>query len=797
LEVVLAFYDTLQVLDRNGVALWSRTIPSYVGQYGSGELRLGMLADVTGDGLPEILVAQKTSEKVGNIFVYDGFGNLVTTFSWTVPKDGSFNVYAVLDGADGRKKVYAEIFSNWEDVSQRGSVLFDDGNGSQDWRYAAGRNLRPSIGDLDGDGDLELVSRNWVATHNVSSNCGYGWNTCTDDSNLWTVVLEQDGDEVWSRPLRDVPTGGELTNIVVDLDRNGTKEILALESHWDGAWHGGFSRVHLLDAADGHILRTFMGPYNVAWRGAVVTDLNRDGKDEVIAGSADGTVRVLNWRLNLVKQASVAGKEVRAVNDLNGDDRLEIVVTSHEGEYRVTVLRDDLTELWSQSFEGGDGTTQAIVSDLNGDQVNELLVSTTGGHLYVFSQATWSVPTPPTPTPLSTDFRSLILVHGERLARFHPAEAAQVPEVLAQLAQLADHPHISGTVVYLETYPDVVNAYLAWDAHWPDQPGVSAATTTAYANMVAESIQEVIQAQVQADPLIRYVVLVGDDRVIPHRRVQDRSPESFHEDTYPWIAVTTTVGAAMAAERILTDDFYGDVIPETDPRIAHVPDLAVGRLVESPSQILAVVNAFLASSGVVESPAFVAGYSLVSDLAINQRSLLNGDGAAVSFLIGDAWSAADLRSKLLETPNNLNAVNVHAVHWLYGAPMGGDLSAAEIISSSIPVGAVIFTPGCQAGLSVPADNGVYTGLDFAEVFAGRGASYVANTGWGIGDWQLVAFSERLYQELTGYLVAGDVATVGDSLWPPSAPTTRQKETWMGWTRRCCSRRRCSGCPNTG
>ncbi len=86
---------------------------------------------------------------------------------------------------------------------------------------------------------------------------------------------------------------------------------------------------------------------------------------------------------------------------------------------------------------------------------------------------------------LSPDFKSLILVNQERLARFHADEATLVPEVISRLDQLAAHPSVNGIVVHLEDDPAVQDAYQAWDAHWPAIAGVTAATTTAYANDVA------------------------------------------------------------------------------------------------------------------------------------------------------------------------------------------------------------------------------------------------------------------------------------------------------------------------
>ena len=55
----------------------------------------------------------------------------------------------------------------------------------------------------------------------------------------------------------------------------------------------------------------------------------------------------------------------------------------------------------------------------------------------------------------------------------------------------------------------------------------------------------------------------------------------------------TPLSAAAAASDLLTDDPYGDVnpMPWLD-RYLYVPDVAVGRLVETPAQIVAALDQY-------------------------------------------------------------------------------------------------------------------------------------------------------------------------------------------------------------
>ena len=69
LEVVKVSGDNLKVISGDGKGLWARTIPGVDSYYGTGWLRLDMLEDVTGDGVPEISFLGKHQTLLG-IFTF-------------------------------------------------------------------------------------------------------------------------------------------------------------------------------------------------------------------------------------------------------------------------------------------------------------------------------------------------------------------------------------------------------------------------------------------------------------------------------------------------------------------------------------------------------------------------------------------------------------------------------------------------------------------------------------------------------------------------------------------------------
>lgn len=379
-----------------------------------------------------------------------------------------------------------------------------------------------------------------------------------------------------------------------------------------------------------------------------------------------------------------------------------------------------------------------------------------------------ATPTPrtPTPTPTATatpppsGIRTLILTNRAQLTRIYGSGRA-VP-LLDRLVALANHPAVQGEIIEVDGNSAVAAAYASWSAR---------PTDVAAANQVASAIRGLVMDYLAAHPTTQYIVLVGDDRVVPARRIRDRT--SYPESQYSALNTDTPVGAAIAQDYFLTDDYYADREPTPwQGAEIYIPDLAIGRLIETPEEIISQIDAFLLAPeitiGTATARALVVGYDFVQDVATNIATDLFGqdlgNAQVDSTLIGDTWTSAQFRAKQLNTNPafKLQSINGHASHASQGAPVGSPVTAREVISGTSDLtGALIYSVGCHSGLNVPETSNFP--LDLPQAFAQKRANYVGNTGFGWGSRIGVYLSERLTQNYTQELLKGTSAEIGKAL----------------------------------
>jgi hypothetical protein len=372
----------LVVLDNEGDELWTETINADSWSYGT-FYWIDMLADVTGDDALEIFVSRKISNTVGEILVYDGNKNLLKTLRRTIARDGGIHPTAVIDQYDdGHNDVIAYVSSNWA-ANPRGASLFNYTSGSETWFYAAGKPVANRFDDVNNDGLLEM-SGGWSSVHNGARGSGRGGNTTTTDGDCWTVVINENGWEVFSKKWTGYNHHGNVINCFADLNNDGTKEILTIHRH-DPYHYPGTADIHLLDATNGAILDQWIGPNNHRYQGWAFADINNDGKDEIIIAHTDGVVRVIDYNLNVIDSVTYSSNvRVHAVNDLNGDGDLEVIIGTGS---TLRVLNKNLNELWSYSFPAN--CDLVILSDLDDDGINEIIVAS--DKLYVLATEEESV----------------------------------------------------------------------------------------------------------------------------------------------------------------------------------------------------------------------------------------------------------------------------------------------------------------------------------------------------------------------------------------------------------------------
>ncbi len=256
-EIVVNMNHDLVVFEPDGQLAWKQTFLA--------TLSMPVLADLNGDGLLDILVHESGST---NIHAYEyNFGN--PTLLWSQSVATQFHIYggpAVVDvdgqqpGGDALPEV-AVASEGWLNVlnAEDGSLLWST-------QLDSGRSGGVSAADLDGDGEVELVTSMEF-----------------DGGRIYAV--NADGSLLWSTPALD---NSPLNTSVLDLDNDGVYEV---------AWNGATQGFTLFNGTDGAVLFNEPHPEIISQTGSdfpVFADVDQDGYGEVVVASQGG-VRVFGF----------------------------------------------------------------------------------------------------------------------------------------------------------------------------------------------------------------------------------------------------------------------------------------------------------------------------------------------------------------------------------------------------------------------------------------------------------------------------------------------------------------------
>ncbi|MBK9232654.1 MAG: right-handed parallel beta-helix repeat-containing protein [Anaerolineae bacterium] len=362
-------------------------------------------------------------------------------------------------------------------------------------------------------------------------------------------------------------------------------------------------------------------------------------------------------------------------------------------------------------------------------------------------------------TATAANFQTLILTDRARLAASDPL----TPTLRARLLTLAARPEVSAEIINVDADARVAAANAQADAY----PACPAAK-----NLVADAIKTVVDRYRLVNPLA-YVVLVGNDDVIPFFRHPDHALLASERNYVPPVRDSSASQASLRLGYLLSQDDYGAAI-ELNHKVSTfpLPDLAVGRLVETPAEIIGMLDAYLSTAaGVVDTPtaSLVTGYDFLTDSAqAVQAAFEAGIGAAADTLIApanqspadpDAWTATDLRASLLSNRHDLIFL---AGHFSAGSALAADyttrLLASEVASATVDLqNVILFSAGCHSGYSLVNAHGI-AGIspqpDWAQAFARQRVTFIGGTGYQYGDTDFIAYSEKLYTEFSRALLAG-------------------------------------------
>lgn len=359
----------------------------------------------------------------------------------------------------------------------------------------------------------------------------------------------------------------------------------------------------------------------------------------------------------------------------------------------------------------------------------------------------------------STGVKTLILTDSSRLV----GSNAEITLALAKLQILANRPEVDGEIINLSDakYERVV---------WANTQADTYLACPSAKNLVAEEIKNVIDAYWDVNSL-EYIVLAGGAGVIPYFQVQDVAEQANEKDYVVPVAPSTASEAGLASNLVQGQDGYGSGSEFTQAGFKlPFPDLAVGRLVDSASDITSAINSYIATGGVVSpTTSLVTGYDFVGDGAEAVRTEIEaGTGTSADTLIQppgeepdgpNTWTATDLKNALLASNHGVISLSGHfSAGDLLAADYASQLSATNLSMSTVNLtDSIILTLGCHGGYTIP-DGDLLTGAspnpDWAKAILRKGAaSYIAATGYAYGDTELVEYGERLFLLLAQQLRA--------------------------------------------
>ncbi|HSZ57081.1 MAG TPA: FG-GAP-like repeat-containing protein, partial [Tepidisphaeraceae bacterium] len=288
------------------------------------------IADVNGDGIPDLIVANSRSNDV-SVLLGNGNGTFKPQVTYATGAGPSSIAVANLNG-DGYPDLVVTNSGGHGYYSTPGdtvSVLLNNGDGTFKPQQELTTGYGPSsvaIADLNGDGHPDLVVTNFG---------GGGYLSYPGDS---VSVLLGNGDGTFkTQQTFDTGKYGPDSVAIADLNGDGNPDLVVADFGIPYFTRGNTVSV-LLGKGDG----TFQSPQfvNVGTypESVAISDLNGDGKPDIIvanAGSDNVSVLVGNGNGSFQAQQTFAagtGPAFVAVSDLNGDGKPDLVV-ANAGSY--------------------------------------------------------------------------------------------------------------------------------------------------------------------------------------------------------------------------------------------------------------------------------------------------------------------------------------------------------------------------------------------------------------------------------------------------------------------------------
>lgn len=418
----------------------------------------------------------------------------------------------------------------------------------------------------------------------------------------------------------------------------------------------------------------------------------------------------------------------------------------------------------------------------------------------------------PTIYSVNDSVETLFLINTTRMKERFPGKEKLVDAITTQVNKLAENPAVKGKVIDLanlslegETLQEM---YDLWDmdpynffqanriAQTIDNV-VTAATIRNPSNAADDGSTAVYTPPFQN---VKYIVLIGPDSVIPHYRTPDLTTFATEFDYFDRLAqlgvldFNSALGGTFDYGSVMTDDIYGNDTPYTSAvHPFYIQNRAVGRLVEQPEEILAYLEQYTTGQAPLvidatkaDSKVAVTGYDFAADQADAIATMFETMGLKsmnrlIDFPPFKMWNDADLfrtwfddlYEQYKQSPYTvqsrvaIQSINGHFEHFqTIPAEADGNDTAPTVLAQSLFEPSthsdnkhlyfennICYTIGCHSGLNVEEDAlqpdaATFYYADFPQAFVKHGGNIIGNTGYGYGDYDLIAYSERLSQLYT-------------------------------------------------